>query len=92
MILILTKSDLAPPAPITEEQAALVGIPFTQGHKTLSLKKPAQQAALLAETVWFRDDEGKIVVAKSRVNTPIGTQVTLFNTAELFGIKLDKST
>ena len=92
MILILTKSDLAPEAPITPEQAKAAGIHYVPGQMAMVLKEPAKQAAQLAGTVWFRDEEGKVTVAKSCTGIPNGTRVTLLNAAELFGIKVQVDT
>lgn len=88
MILIVTKADLDVAQPMSEDAATKLGIPFTAESKMVLLNAAARQAATIAETVWLRGDDGKTIVVKSRVGTPIGTPVTLFNVAEFFGIKV----
>jgi len=88
MILILTPADMTPVQPLTPELALKAGVPFVPGQTAIVLTPAAQAASKLAETVWFRDANGHVRVAKSCTGIPNGTPVTLINAAELFGIKV----
>jgi len=80
MILILTDKDVSPG-----------DTPADAGKCLLDLTPNAKQAAAIAETVWHRSTDGSVIMIKSRGGLPMGTPVTLFAVAELFGIKVDRA-
>lgn len=91
MILILTENDTTPLA----AKPGMTGVTVTPATDPsapasfFGLTPRAKQATDIAETVWFRDRDGRVTVAKARTAKP-GTQVSLFHAAELFGIKVTR--